>query len=108
MNEDHPQTEAVQAWVARARRRGVALEATIFRTDGTSVHARLSDISYDGCRVSTPQPLKVGELLIVRVLDLGQIDAEVRWVEGQNAGLLFGAHVPVPPQLRSQRRRKRD
>jgi hypothetical protein len=45
----------------------------------------------------------------VEVTDLGQVEAEVRWVDGRRVGVLFSSdkHVPVPTQFRAMRRRGR-
>ena len=57
------------------------------------------DLSYDGCRISTPSILPVGQPFQISVLGLGKMPANVRWYSDGFAGLSFR---PEPIEIRSE------
>ena len=109
MKDENSANEVIKAWIARAQRRRVDLRGRAHRIDDTSISVALSDISYDGCCLIAEEIFQTGEPLLVEVTDLGQVEAEVRWVDGKRSGVLFCSdkHVPVPTQFRAMRRRGR-
>ena len=109
MKDKNSPREIIEAWIARAERRGVQLPGRAHRIDETSVSVALSDISYDGCCLIAEEGFEPGEPLLVEVTDLGQVEAEVRWVQGRRVGVLFSSdkHIPVPTKFRAIRRRGR-
>ena len=109
MKDENSPRHIIKAWIARAERRGVHLPGCAHRIDGTSVSVALSDISYDGCCLIAEEAFVPGEPLLVEVTDLGQVEAEVRWVDGTRSGVLFCSdrHVPVPTQFRTMRRKRK-
>ena len=109
MKDENSPREIIEAWIARADRRGVHLPGRAHRIDDTSVAVALSDISYDGCCLIAEEAFVPGEPLLVEVTDLGQVEAEVRWVDGTRSGVLFSSdgHVPVPTVFRAMRRKRK-
>src|SRR5688572_18751061 len=109
IKEQNSPREIINAWIARAERRGTNLLGHAHCIDERSIAVALSDISYDGCCFITEEALEPGEPLLVEVTGLGQVEGEVRWVDGSRVGILFtsGRHVPVPTKLRAIRRRGR-
>ncbi|MGE5562796.1 MAG: PilZ domain-containing protein [Bacillota bacterium] len=73
----------------RRERRRVSLRGYAVREDGSNVEVLLLDLSYEGCGIEAPVPLKQGELLRLAVLKRGAIQARVRWSRGSKAGLVF-------------------
>jgi PilZ domain len=80
----------------RRERRAVSLRAFAVREDGSSVEVLLLDLSYEGCGVESPVPLKLGEALRLAVLKRGVIKARVRWCRGNKAGLVFESEEGAP------------
>lgn len=80
--ESDPQTE-------REDRRPVKLWATILMEGANSIPVTLLDMTYDGCKVRTPEVLQVGDRLKLSIPNLGILKAEVRWYGDDRAGLRF-------------------
>jgi hypothetical protein len=53
------------------------------------IHAELSDISPDGCRVQTTEPLKIGDHLVMSIEGLEPWPARIIWVSGEDRGAEF-------------------
>ncbi|HYD23342.1 MAG TPA: PilZ domain-containing protein [Croceibacterium sp.] len=49
----------------------------------------LSDLSVEGCRVTTPQPLQTGTQLLVRLPGVGFWQGAVAWRRDDTAGIEF-------------------
>jgi hypothetical protein len=49
----------------------------------------VADLTYNGCKVVSDQPLSRGARVELRILGKGQAKAEVRWSRGPAAGLSF-------------------
>ena len=86
--------EAVRAHAAATRpdrpeRRLVHLTGHALHADGHGFHMRVTNLSYDGCAVTTDEPLAVGQTFKLSVLGRGGIDVEVKWIEAGKAGLRF-------------------
>ncbi len=64
------------------------------RSPGKSqFRVRVLDLSTDGCRVELVERPKVGDPMLVKFEGLEVLDAEVCWVEGHSAGLMFNNRV---------------
>jgi PilZ domain len=50
---------------------------------------RVSDISYTGCKFSCGDPFAAGEIVELRILKRGAIEAEIRWSADGRAGARF-------------------
>jgi PilZ domain-containing protein len=79
----------------RRDRRETNLRADATRDDGTVVSVTLIDLSYDGCGIDSPMPLRPGETLTLAVHRRGTVTATVRWTAGGKAGLVFAVE-PEP------------
>ena len=76
-------------WKSRHQRQpanGVALARA---GSGSQFRLLLLNISYEGCQVLCEQPVTQGETLTVSVRGKGEMPAQVRWVDGDKAGLRF-------------------
>jgi hypothetical protein len=84
----------------RDSRRPVGLRAFALLSDHRSIELKILDLSYDGCRVEAPVAFLPNTRLKLSVPRLGELDAEVRWCDGNIAGLCFTSDVlqPVRPQ----------
>jgi hypothetical protein len=49
----------------------------------------VSDLSYTGCRFDSGDKFKTGEVVELRILKRGAIEAEVRWSRDGQAGARF-------------------
>lgn len=74
--------------VPRGNRRSVEIRGFAKLQDGSRVPVVLVNLSYDGCAMETPVPLEPGTPLHLSTR-VGELDAEVRWCSGTEAGLHF-------------------
>ena len=81
----------------RKERRRVEISGYLVRLDKTIVDVKLTDLSYDGCALTTDTPLVPGEKVKLSALGRGATAAAVRWYEGRTAGLHFQSE-PVSRQ----------
>jgi hypothetical protein len=75
-----------------ARRRDrypVAIDALVYRNDGTRMQARVTDFSDQGCRIESGASFQVGERLQIAIPRMGQIKAQVRWIAAGITGARF-------------------
>jgi hypothetical protein len=63
--------------------RGFALSDT--RDSDISV----SELSYGGCKLSCEEPFSEGELVELRIIKRGAVQAEIRWFDDGRAGARF-------------------
>jgi hypothetical protein len=63
--------------------RGYALNAT------RDLDILVSNLSYTGCQIRCEDVLTPGEIVELRVVKRGAIQAEIRWSDEQRAGALF-------------------
>ena len=49
----------------------------------------VSDLSYEGCRIQSSEKFKKGESVELRMLRVGQVQAEIRWTAKGKAGARF-------------------
>jgi hypothetical protein len=73
----------------KSERVSVAAEVTLRRMGKGAYQCRLFDLSPDGCKAEMIERPLVGERAVVRFAGIEPLEAEVRWVEGPNAGLKF-------------------
>jgi hypothetical protein len=88
--------------VERRERRPVSLRALAIREDGSTAETYLLDLSYEGCGIETPVPLKAGEAIKLSVLRRGVIDAHVRWYKNGRAGLVFAPEEAAEKKQRTR------
>ena len=80
--------------IDRRERRPVSLRAFVVREDKSTYEALILDLSYDGCGIETPAPLRLGEAVKLSVLRRGAIASRVRWCRHGKAGLVFEPDQP--------------
>jgi hypothetical protein len=74
----------------RAERHPVSLRGFAL-SETRDCDIRVSDISYAGCQFSCGDPFDAGEIVELRILKRGAIDAEVRWSADGRTGARFVA-----------------
>ena len=77
-----------KAFVERAERRPVSLRGFAISAKHDS-DIEVSDLSYTGCRFDSGDKFKAGEVVEIRILKRGAIQAEVRWATEGRAGARF-------------------
>ena len=91
----------LQQKLSPLRRRSMPrIKATSYaavRVDSRNVQAVLRDISSTGARITTSRPLEVDTRVWVRLPDLPELRANVRWTDGTESGLAF--EPPFPMQV---------
>ena len=89
----------VQQKASPVRRRSIprvkAASYAALRICGRTVPAVLQDISSMGARLTTSRPLEVGAAASIRIPDLPELRAYVRWTECSNSGLAFERPIPI-------------
>lgn len=80
----------------RSPRIDIRRAAALVRSDGAECAAQFLDISSGGCRIKVEQPVLVGEFVTLRVERSREFPAQIRWVEGNEAGAVFLAPVQYP------------
>src|SRR6185295_1404942 len=78
----------------KAERVSVAAEVWLRRMGKNAYQCRVFDLSPDGCKAEMIERPLVGERAVIRLPGIEPLEAEVRWVEGPNAGLKFERSVP--------------
>ena len=73
----------------KADRVSVTADVTLRRRGRIGYQARLFDLSPEGCKAEMIARPLVGERATIRFAGIEPLDAEVRWVDGVNAGLKF-------------------
>jgi hypothetical protein len=73
----------------RGPRRTVQLMGEAHWPGGRSAEVVLSNLSYDGCELSSRHSFQRGETIMLRLPDRGVIRAQIRWVRNGKAGARF-------------------
>ena len=81
----------MQPKVSRKVRHPVQIDAVLHRTDGSKAPVKLTNFSDLGCRIETPDQLRVGERLAIAIPRMGRVKAQVRWAAEGSAGARFVA-----------------
>ena len=81
--------QRVHGWNSRKDRHPVDVEAIVYRCDGSTAPATLTNLSDDGCRIDAPNNFRIGERLRIAVPRMGQFKAQVRWTLPNCAGAKF-------------------
>lgn len=89
-------------WKKRGWRRRTSAIAMVRRNGGSSYRALVGNLSYDGCQILSEQALTPGETLVLSIPGKGTVSAQVRWVDGDRAGLRFLAENSVVDQRRAR------
>lgn len=89
-----PVADYLREWLEREKRYAVKGVTTVTTEAGRSATAQISNVSNRGCRITTNLDIVVGERLMLVVEPLGAVEAEVRWMIGNEAGLQFIGRDP--------------
>jgi hypothetical protein len=73
----------------RAPRVKLSEMAALELPNGRTIGVMVSDVSAAGFRMAAPEPLAVGLLVRLVMRRYDPVPAEVRWVEGCDAGAIF-------------------
>jgi hypothetical protein len=79
----------VHGWIGRKDRQPVAVDAVVRRVDGRQSSVKLTNFSEEGCRIESPDDLRIGERLAIAIPRMGQVIAQVRWALPGSAGAKF-------------------
>ena len=83
-------------FIKRAPRVETKFDASLTDSDGGTIAVVVLDISREGCRLETDGSLTVGERIELEVPKYGTYPAQVRWVAGNEAGVVFLEPVLLP------------
>ena len=78
----------MNAFPERAERRPVSLRGFALSATRDS-DIVVSDVSYTGCQFTSADDFSEGEVVELRVIKRGAIEAEVRWADAGRAGARF-------------------
>jgi PilZ domain len=81
--------QRMNGWAPRKDRFPVEIDAVVLRPDGSKLAVRLTDFSDQGCRVETDDEFSIGEKLQIAVSRMGNVKAQVRWVQPGSVGTRF-------------------
>ena len=76
-------------WVPRGRRQSARLTARALMPDGTKHTVVVTELSYEGCKLSSNRPFAKGQSLLLSVPGRGELMAQIRWIRGGWAGAKF-------------------
>jgi hypothetical protein len=76
-------------WIARDDRTSVSLSGTAMLPDGRGIPVHVTDISEQGCQVSSDETLRIGDSIKLNTEKFGEVTATVRWSLFGTAGLRF-------------------
>ena len=80
--------ESSRVWNLRDTRNRVELRGFAL-ADGIDADIDVWNLSYEGCRIRSSQPLTVGDTLELRIIGRGGVKGVVRWVADDRAGISF-------------------
>lgn len=76
-------------WVRRGHRNRASITGTAYRSDETVMRVHITNLSYDGCHLITEEVLDIGETILLEMPRMQRTQAQVRWVQDQQAGVRF-------------------
>jgi hypothetical protein len=79
----------VADWNMRSSRRAVSHGATARLADGQSIRVLVTDLSYEGCQILAETEFSVGDTIVLVLQNRGSSEAQVRWTDGDRAGVQF-------------------
>ena len=78
----------MKTFVMRQERRSVSLRGFALG-DGRNSDVQVADLSYGGCRIHSDDAFKTGEVVELRIIKRGAVEAEIRWADDGRAGACF-------------------
>ena len=82
-------------WTPRNDRRTVDLAAFVHRGEGPPLPVLVTDLTEQGCRISTDETLLIGEQIRLEIPRLGYLSAQIRWAFDGEAGARFSTEDPI-------------
>ena len=76
-------------WLPRGRRQAARLTARALMPDGTKHTVVVTEMSYEGCKLSSNRPLAKGQSIMLSIPGRGEILAQIRWIRDGWAGAKF-------------------
>lgn len=77
-----------KTFVPRAERRPVTMRGFAL-SDTRDLDVLVADLSYGGCRIQCDERLRFGEVVELRIVKRGAIQAEICWAADGGAGARF-------------------
>ena len=87
--DDNAAPDGAERGGARAPRVKTSEMAAIELPDGRTVGVRVSDVSASGFRMETPEPVAVGQQVMLIMRRYDPVPVEIRWSDGLQAGAVF-------------------
>jgi hypothetical protein len=76
-------------WIQRGRRQSARLTARAQMPDGTKHTVVMTEMSYEGCKLSSNRPFTKGQSVVLSVPGRGEVVAQIRWIKDGIAGARF-------------------
>lgn len=76
------------SFVVRDDRRPVNLRGFAI-SDSRDCDITVADLSYSGCQIHSAEEFNAGEVVELRVVKRGSVQAEIRWADDGRAGAQF-------------------
>lgn len=76
-------------WTPRNDRHRVDLAARVHREGCPALPVTVTDLTEQGCRISSQETLQIGELIQLEIPHLGYLSAQIRWALHGEAGARF-------------------
>lgn len=89
-------------WKSRQYRKPTSTTGIIYRSDGSWMRVQMIDLSYDGCHLLTEDKLTVGETLKLVIPWMQHLNAQVRWVKDNEAGVRLLHNASVAEERRAR------
>ena len=82
--------------IKRAPRVDTHIRATVTDSDGGTVEVVVTDVSREGCKLTTDGSLTIGEKVTINIDRYGSYPAQIRWALGNDAGAVMLEPVILP------------
>lgn len=79
---------SAKTFMMRAERWPVDLRGFAL-SDTRDADVQVSELSYAGCQLNCEEPFDAGELVELRIIKRGAVQAEIRWADAGRAGVRF-------------------
>ena len=89
-------------WLNREGRRKASLTGIACREDGSRLRVVVTNLSYQGCHLFAEDPICQGETFDLTVPSMGAVKAQVRWSDGESAGVRFLVGESAAEQRRAR------
>ena len=78
----------MKPFVLRPERRPVDMRGFAL-SESRDSDVQVADLSYGGCQIHSADEFKTGEVVELRIIKRGAVDAEIRWAADGRAGVSF-------------------